>query len=404
VPAASAVRGQSTSLAGVLRSVRDFLTRHRRAVTIAVTAAAVIGFVVFVVPQIRGLSGTLSRLRGADPAWVGLGLAVETASLGAYGLLFRSVFCCQGVRIDWREAYQITLAGTVATKLLSTAGAGGVALTVWALRASGLRPKLIARRMLAFELLLYGAFALTLVVVGLGLRTGLMPGKAPWTLTVIPAIVGGAAIIITLALSFVPAAPAALRQGIRIAAELVRRHPLAVLGAIGYWGFDIAALWASLHAFGMPPPLATIVMAYFVGQLGNVLPLPGGVGGVEGGMIAALIAFGSPGGLAILGVLAYRLIAFWLPTAPGAIAYLRLRRTVGRWREAHGETDEPASAEGEKGDVTLGVRHHRAVRDVANLAAGRPTAHADGDGAAFRGDEQVAGAHAGAPERGVTQP
>ncbi|MFL5829432.1 MAG: YbhN family protein [Solirubrobacteraceae bacterium] len=400
MPTASAVRGPTSLLAGV----RDFLGRHRRAVAIAVSGAALIGFVLFVVPQIRGLSGTLSRLRGADPAWIGLALAVETASLGAYGLLFRSVFCCEGVRIDWREAYQITLAGTVATKLLSTAGAGGVALTVWALRASGLRPKLIARRMLAFELLLYGAFALTLVVVGLGLRTGLMEGNAPWTLTVVPAIVGGAAIIVTLALGFVPAAPAALREAIRIAAELVRRRPLAVLGAAGYWGFDIAALWASLHAFGTPPPLATIVMAYFVGQLGNVLPLPGGVGGVEGGMIAALIAFGSPGALAILGVLAYRLISFWLPTAPGAVAYLRLRRTVGRWRDAHGVADDAASAEPEEGDVTLGVRHHRAVRDVANLAAGHPAADADGHGAPFRGDEQIAGAHTRALQRRVTQP
>jgi uncharacterized membrane protein YbhN (UPF0104 family) len=404
MPAASAVRGQTSSLIGVLHRVRDFLARHRRAVTIAVSVAALIGFAVFVVPQIRGLSGALSRLRGADPAWIAVGLAVETASLGAYGLLFRAVFCCDDVRIDWREAYQITLAGTVATKLLSTAGAGGVALTVWALRASGLRPKLIARRMVAFEVLLYGAFALTLVVVGLGLRTGLMPGKAPWTLTVVPAIVGGVALIVTLALSFLPAAPAAVRESVRIAAELIRQRPFAVLGAVGYWGFDIAALWASLHAFGTPPPLATIIMAYFVGQLGNVLPLPGGVGGVEGGMIAALIAFGSPGGLAILGVLAYRLIAFWLPTAPGAIAYLRLRRTVGRWREAHGEADDSALADGEEGDVTLGVRRSRAIRDVTNLAAGRPAADADGQGAPFGGDEQVAGAHARPGERRVTQP
>src|SRR5947199_6419849 len=106
-----------------------------------------------------------------------------------------------------------------------------------------------------------------------------------------------------------------------------------------------------MYAFGSPPPLATIIMAYFVGQLGNVLPLPGGVGGVEGGMIAALIAFGAPGSLAILGVLAYRLISFWLPTGPGAVAYLRLRRTVGRWRALEGDAGGDVSADG------AGVRH-----------------------------------------------
>jgi uncharacterized protein (TIRG00374 family) len=68
-------------------------------------------------------------------------------------------------------------------------------------------------------------------------------------------------------------------------------------------------------------------------MLGNLLPLPGGVGGVEGGMIGALIAFGVPGGLAVVSVLTYRAIAFWLPTVPGVIAYLQLRHTVRGWEE-----------------------------------------------------------------------
>jgi hypothetical protein len=126
-------------------------------------------------------------------------------------------------------------------------------------------------------------------------------------------------------------APTAVRDGTAIALGLVRHEP-GTVGALAYWGFDIAALWASLHAFGAPPPFPAVVMAYFIGQLLNVIPLPGGIGGVEGGMIGALIAFGAPGSLAVLGVLLYRLISFWLPTLPGAIAYLRLRRTVARWR------------------------------------------------------------------------
>jgi uncharacterized protein (TIRG00374 family) len=78
-------------------------------------------------------------------------------------------------------------------------------------------------------------------------------------------------------------------------------------------------------------------MAYFVGALANALPLPGGLGGVEAGMIGAFLAFGTHGSLAILAVLSYRLISFWLPTVPGAAAYLQLRRTVGVWR---GETKQ----------------------------------------------------------------
>ena len=69
-------------------------------------------------------------------------------------------------------------------------------------------------------------------------------------------------------------------------------------------------------------------------MLGNLLPLPGGLGGVEGGMIGAFAAFGVDFNLALLAVLSYRAISFWLPTIPGAIAYFQLRRTVARWREA----------------------------------------------------------------------
>jgi uncharacterized protein (TIRG00374 family) len=341
------------------RDPRAFLHRHRRVIVAAVVALALLGFVYFVVPQITGLGATLRRLRSADPSWIALAVVFETLSLGGYIVLFRTVLSCHGKRIGLRESYQITMAGVVASKLLAAAGAGGVALTVWALRASGLEPREIARRMLTFELLLYAVFAGALVVFGVGLRTGVFPGQAPWTLTVVPAAVGAGVIALTLSLRALPvnlerriggtarssrrgrkllarlaAAPAALRDGTAIALDLIRGRHVGVLGAVAYWGLDIAALWACMHAFGAPPPFPVVVMAYFIGQLGNALPLPGGIGGVEGGMIGAFIAFGAHGSLAVLGVLSYRLVSFWLPTLPGALAYLRLRRTVGRWRAA----------------------------------------------------------------------
>ena len=69
-------------------------------------------------------------------------------------------------------------------------------------------------------------------------------------------------------------------------------------------------------------------------MLGNLLPLPGGVGGVDGGMIGAFAAFGVDFGLAAVAVLTYRGFAFWLPTIPGAIAYFQLRKTVARLASA----------------------------------------------------------------------
>jgi putative heme transporter len=113
------------------------------------------------------------------------------------------------------------------------------------------------------------------------------------------------------------------------AIDMVRRRDRSLLGALAYWGFDIGALWASFHAFGHSPPGAVLVVGYFVGTLGNTLPLPGGVGGVEGGMIGAFLAFGVRSELAVLAVLSYRTVSYWLPALPGAVAYRQLRREIG---------------------------------------------------------------------------
>jgi uncharacterized membrane protein YbhN (UPF0104 family) len=334
-----------------------FLLRHRKALAIALGALAFTGFLYFVAPQVLGFSGTVRRLRTANPWWVALAIASECFSLLGYIWLFRTVFDGEGKRLGWRTSYDINMAGTVATKLLPAAGAGGLAVAAWALRAAGLNGREITRRMLAFQILLYGVFAATLVIVGTGLWTGIVAGAAPWTLTILPAIGGIAAISLALTAAALPAraatrlaerlqtsrglgralrhvvsAPGMVREAAGVAVSLARSRRLGLAGAVAYWGFDIATLWASLHAFGRPPSFGVIVMAYFVGQLMNVLPLPGGVGGVEGGMIGALIAFGAQASLALLGVLCYRAISYWLPTLPGAAAYVRLRRRVARWR------------------------------------------------------------------------
>jgi hypothetical protein len=127
--------------------------------------------------------------------------------------------------------------------------------------------------------------------------------------------------------------PGTLHGGALTTVEILRQPEPGLLGAIGYWAFDIAALWAGFRAFGAAPPIAVVVLAYFVGQLANALPIPGGIGGVEGGMIGSFIAFGVSGSTAVLAVLAYRVISFWLPVLPGSIAYLQLRSAVARWRE-----------------------------------------------------------------------
>jgi uncharacterized protein (TIRG00374 family) len=332
---------------------------RRYVLLFALFVVGAICFLYFVLPQIAGLQDTWNRVEEGDPWWLAACFLFEVISFCGYVWLFRTVFIRGGTQIGWRVSYQITMASLAATRLFAAAGAGGVALTAWALRRSGMERRLVACRMVAFLTVLYAVYMLALVFDGLGMRIGLFPGPAPFSLTVVPAIFGATVIIVFLAIALLPgdferrigrwskrqgrfgrlaaklaAAPASLASGVRTAIRLLHDRELGLLGGVIWWGFDIATLWAAFHAFGTPPPWSVIVMAYFVGMIANTLPIPGGIGGVEGGMIGAFAAFDVNAGLAVVAVLVYRAFSFWMPTVPGGIAYLQLRKTVQRWREA----------------------------------------------------------------------
>jgi len=334
-----------------------------------VFVASALAFLYFVLPKLLGLNETWNRIQHGNGWWLALGAALEVCSFLGYIVLFRGVFIRghsgnssaapgggASARIDWSESYQITMASLAATRLFAAAGAGGIALTAWALRRSGMGRRTVASRMIAFLALLYGVYMAALVIDGVGLYIGLIPGPAPFAITIVPAIFGAAVIVLFLGIAALPAdvnrmigpltvgrgrlarvavrmsaASATAAIGVRGAIDLIRARDPNTLGAVAWWGFDIAVLWACFHAFGASPPKGVIVMSYFVGMLGNALPLPGGIGGVDGGMIGAFTAFGVDVELSVVAVLAYRAFAFWLPTLPGAVAYLQLRRTVHRW-------------------------------------------------------------------------
>jgi uncharacterized protein (TIRG00374 family) len=224
---------------------------------------------------------------------------------------------------------------------------------------------IIACRMVASYVIQYSIYMVAMLVCGLGLRFGLFPGGGSFSLLIIPALFAASVILIVAAMIFIPqdferrlgqlsrrrgrigrfaarlaTAPSTMGAGVRTAITVLRERPMAFVGAAAYWGFDITVLGFSFHAFGQVVPVAVLVMGYFIGTLGSLLPLPGGIGGVEGGMIGAFAAFGVPGDRAVIGVLAYRAISFWLPTIPGIVGYLRLRVTVRGWQLA----DQAAAA------------------------------------------------------------
>jgi uncharacterized membrane protein YbhN (UPF0104 family) len=329
--------------------------------------AALVGLY-FLVPKLAGLHQTWGRLKHGDPVLLAVGGGLEVLSVAGYIVLFRTVFARDMPRLTWRVSTEIPLAGIAAIRLLAAAGAGGVAVTVWALRRAGMAPRVIACRIAASYSIQYSLYLLALVVCGLGLWSGAFPGGGSSALTFIPALLSAGALAIVAAMGLVPqdferrlerlakrsgligrlaarfaTVPATLGSGVRTALGLIREGRLGLLGAVAYWAFDIGVLGVSFRAFGGAVPVAVLVMGYFLGTLGSLLPLPGGIGGVEGGMIGAFAAFGVPAGRAVIAVLAYRAISFWLPTLPGIGGYLALRKTVRGWRVADQQQREATS-------------------------------------------------------------
>jgi putative heme transporter len=335
---------------------------RRRALLFAAFVVAALAFLYVVLPQLGGVKHTWDRAGNGNAWWIAVAVAMELLSMASYIALFQGVHVPPGSPITWRQSYQITMAGLAATRLFAAGGAGGVAVTAWALRHSGMGRREVAERMIAFLVLLYGVYMSAMVVCGVGLYVGLFPGQHPFAITIGPAIFGAVVMLVFLAIASVPedlerrlsgvtfrsrrlarwmrwlaAGPASLSGGVHFALQKLRHPDLAMIGAVSWWGFNIGVLYAAFRAFGEAPPAAVLVQAYFVGLLANLLPLPGGIGGVDGGMIGALVAFGVSGSLALIAVLVYRLLAFWLPTIPGAIAYFQLRRTVNRWNLGAGK-------------------------------------------------------------------
>jgi putative heme transporter len=354
----------------------------RRLLAYGLVVVVILVALYLVLPELAGLEDSLRKIEDADPVWMVIALGFNLLSFAAYIALFRGIIAGEGVpprvreRLDWRTSYQITLAGLAATRLFSAGGAGGIALTYWALRRAGMAARDGAGRMVAFLVLLYTIYLGALVVCGIFLRIGLFPGPSPVGMTIVPAALAGVALFVLFLISLIPAdferivarwaqghrrvrlarrlasIPATIASGTRTALSILR-HPegglLAIVGAAGFWATNIAVLWACFHAFGEDVPKAVLVQGFFVGMTANLLPFfPGGVGSVDAGMIAAFLAFGEPSSTVFVSVLAYRVIAFWLPIPPGILGYLQLRGTVARWRgeEDAGAAAKPAVAEG----------------------------------------------------------
>ena len=339
----------------------SFFADPKRLVQTLVVVLLLVAAIYILLPKLFDTQNVFHQLGDANAIWIAVALAFNVLAFFSYVALFRGVVGEAVLHLEWRESYQITMAGLAATRLFSAGGAGGIVLTYWALRKAGMPRRQTACRMVAFLVLLYAVYMLALMLDGILLRTGVLNGANPAGLTIVPAALAGAAVAVFLLIALIPedierrlgrfaqgyrfaryaqrlaSGPATLARGTRTAIDFVRnpsRGGLAVLGAVGFWAANVGILWAAFHAYGAQVPLGVVVQGFFVGMVANLVPFaPGGVGAVDAGMIGTFVLFDVPGAEVFAAVLTYRLIAFWLPIPPGIVAFLQLRKTVARWEQ-----------------------------------------------------------------------
>jgi uncharacterized membrane protein YbhN (UPF0104 family) len=327
---------------------------RRSLVAIGVLALLVVAAIVLV----PGLASLREKLAGARPGWLVIAALLEVGSCASYVIAFRAVFCS---RMSWRTSTEIGLSELAANSLFSVGGAGGLALGAWILRRGGVAPGHIARRTVAFFLLTSLANVTFLVLGGIGLATGLLPGSPSVMLGVVPAVAGVLAVGAVLAARAAAGALArrsrrpriargvrTLADGVDEALALLRsREPAIALGAAGYLLFDVAMLGVCFAAFGNDvPPVGVLLMAFLIGQLGGLIPIPGGLGGVDAGLVGGLVLYGVGTADAVAAVIAYRGLLLAIPALLGLPALASLRRRLQT--EAH---DIAACAPGDAVEV-----------------------------------------------------
>jgi uncharacterized membrane protein YbhN (UPF0104 family) len=312
------------------RRGRSAIGRHglwRRLLTALVFAVCVIT-ALLAVPDLRPVGGEIADM---NPALVAAALGLELASCLSFVVIFRLFFRPVPPTVAREMAWSQMGSGA----LLPGGGVGSLAVGGWLLHLAGMSAQQIVRRSSGLFFLTSAINVLTLAAAGLLLLPGIADGPHDMLRAGLPVIVALAAIILVLGLPTLTRRVAAkharaawlndVGSGIPAARRALTRPSWRLVGALGYLLFDIAVLWTTFAAVGSLPPLAPLIIAYLAGYLANAVPVPGGVGVLDSGLVGALTLYGLPVTHAAAAVLVYHAIAFWIPTLGGALAYARLR-------------------------------------------------------------------------------
>jgi len=329
--------------------------RWRQALVLAILALGAGA----VLAGISNAATIAERLSNARPAWLIVAAGFEIMSAIGFVLVFQLVF---GEWLPKRVTFRVGLAARAATIVVPAGGLLAIGTGARALRKRGMPTAKTGSRTIALLLITNAPNLIVLGVLGVVLGSGLLSGPHEPALTTIP---GVAAISVVGATALLPrishqrdkrrapkfphrvvsAVAAQLELGVIEARALLGGRGWKLLGAPASYAFDNAVLWATFNAFGHShPPIATLMMAYLIGSTAAALPIPGGIGAVEGGMVGLFVLYGATAICAGIAVLAYRAIANGLPLVLGGAAFATLARRASVDRRSQPAADGPSSS------------------------------------------------------------
>ncbi len=300
-------------------------------ITLVLALALAVGLLL-AVPGLKGVATTVSNMK---LQWVLVAVLLEVLSCACYVLAFLQVF----ERAPLRVGAWVALSEEAFGSAVSLGGAGSLAVGAWLMVERGAPPRRIAERSAVLFLYTSAINVITLILAGLGLFLGL-PGPSNPLLSIVPAAVGAVVLVLFLLLPrYVDRILRRVESGrlhavltetaasVRDTKRLVFHPDWRIVGAIGYLWFDIAVLFACFAAAGQVPPLAPVVLAYQIGYLSNFIPVPGGIGVLDGSMIGMLVLYGVGGTVATAATLVYHVISLWVPAIWGTVAFVVLQRS-----------------------------------------------------------------------------
>jgi uncharacterized membrane protein YbhN (UPF0104 family) len=296
--------------------------------------------VVALLLTVPGLHGVVTRLRSANAWLIALAVAVEFASCSGYVLAFQLVFA----RAPRVFAARVAWAEMAFGSALSVGGAASMAVGYWLLHARGVPTGRIAQRSAVLFLLTSAVNVIVLVLAGVLLGLHVLDGPSNPLLSWLPAGVGVVVFVGFMALGRfaeriaerfegdgrVAKVLAGLASSVRDTERLLVTLNWRMIGPVMYLALDVATLWLCFRALGHSPPIASIVLAYQIGYLANIVPVPGGIGVLDGSLIGTCVLYKISATYATAAVLIYHAISLWVPTVFGTIAFVRARRDLDK--------------------------------------------------------------------------